>query len=95
MWLSARGDGSGDYIWQQTQQQGEEEGQQQQGQVLTGDNRLWFSGNPGSHELGSDYCLYLLVTEDNWNTAPEQPYAARECSQTTGTFALCEGKSPS
>ena len=83
MWLGARGNGSGDYIWQQ-QQKKENQG------LLAGNSSLWGPRDPGPNHLSSEYCLVLAVHKDDWNTAPVNPYAAKECSHTA--YTLCEGK---
>ena len=91
MWLSARGNGIDNIVWQQ-QEHHHHKGMDM---GLGLDNNLWYPGivYPGMPDsrLNKDRCLSLRVTVQQWNDYPGKPYFTESCSGSSG-YILCEGK---
>ena len=92
MWLSARGNGIDNIVWQQQDAHHHNQGT---GLGLELNNTLWYPGSvyPGipRSRLSTDHCLSLRVMKRAWNYSPGKPYFTQSCSDDLG-YSICEGK---
>ncbi|CAL4109933.1 unnamed protein product [Meganyctiphanes norvegica] len=49
------------------------------GSYLTTSNPLWYNGEPGS-DAKSNNCLYLLASDSNMKSYPNQPFVTHSCA---------------